>query len=519
MAKAKLPIAAPEDFEGVTLMRMRTENIKRVRLVDITLTETLTLIGGDNSNGKTSFLDGYDWCLSGNTVIQMDPIHHGKQQGSILCEFGDGDKVSLAVTRTLLRVGESSWTSDLDIHIPGHLAPTRVQEFLDKLGGRMSFDPMSFDKLKDPERVEAMRKLVSGFDFDANAAARKVAFDKRTVVKRDRDRERSAVASIVISAEAPHQRVDEDELTVRLQEGGKTNADRERRQGVRDRAVETIRIARESIVALDEAIATATQNAIVHRDREVARLEAQIAAIRTQIETTVSGCAQVIANETAALRANAEKAAGEADELQKRLDAAPELPVEVDTAALAATLSAGRATNKVLTDWESQRERRNEHALKASTLDDQATVLTAEIEALDVARQAAIAAANLPVEGIGFGDGYITLNGAPWSQAGRAERVDASTAIAMALNPKLRVILIRDGSDLGSKMKERIRQRAATMGYRVLMEVADDTGSTHVVIEDGLVKAAGVEQEASEAQAPNGAKAVVSNGHNAGAQL
>lgn len=489
MAKPKLPTATAEKFDGLTLMRMRTEFIKRVRVIDLTFTEPLTLIGGDNSNGKTSYLDSMDWCLGGKSVIQMDPIHHGKQSGSMLCEFGDGLKVALAVTRTLKRLGESEFTSEVEVDIPGHVAPSRIQDFLDKLAGRMSFDPMAFDRLKDAERFEALRKLVVGFDFNANAVACKTAYDERTNVNRDQKREQSAADSIVISDEPPCERIDEDALSLEMKEAGEKNLDTEKRRANRARALEIITESRQTAATVEEQIAAAIQSAETFRDREVTRIEEQIAALQRQIESVRKECAQAIATEMESLRTKAQEATRHADELQAKLDAAEPLPEVVDMQALVIKQSDARTSNKRLDDWTTLRSRKTAYQAEADRLSQKAETLTKRVDSLDAERVKAIEDANLPVEGIGFGDGYVSLNNVPWSQAGRAERVDASTAIAMALHPKLKVILIRDGSDLGKAMRDRIRERAVKGGYRVLMEVVDDSPNTHVVIENGEVKA------------------------------
>jgi len=64
----------------------------------------------------------------------------------------------------------------------------------------------------------------------------------------------------------------------------------------------------------------------------------------------------------------------------------------------------------------------------------------------EVQKREAVASAKLPVDGIEFGDGEIMFKGVPFSQASDAERLTVSIAIAMAMNPKLRVIRVRDGS-------------------------------------------------------------------------
>lgn len=487
--KKKPPIATPEDFEGLTLMRMRTEYIKRVRIIDLTFTEPLTLIGGDNSNGKTSYLDSMDWCLGGKSVIQMDPIHHGRQTGSMLCEFGDGKNVALAVTRTLKRVGDDEFTADVEVDIPGHIAPTRIQEFLDKLAGRISFDPMAFDRLKDAERFEALRKLVSGFDFTKNAGDRKMIFDKRTEVNRDLTREQSAADATVVSAEAPCELIDESALTQELEDAGRKNSERATRQANRLKAVEWVDQARASIANLDQDILHCVEQSELIRDTSIAQYQQQIDALQKAIENSRSLCKETIERESAKLRAQAADITHKIADTEERLTAAGDLPPETDTAAISIKLAQARVTNAQYATWKQLGERKAEHHKKADEHAQEWERLSKQIGDLDAARQKAISDAKLPIEGLGFGDDFITLNKVPWSQAGRAERVDASTAIAMALHPKLKVILIRDGSDLGKAMRDRIRARAETLGYRVLMEVIDDSPNTHVVIENGEVKA------------------------------
>lgn len=112
---------------------------------------------------------------------------------------------------------------------------------------------------------------------------------------------------------------------------------------------------------------------------------------------------------------------------------------------------------------------------------------TAEIGRLDEAKAEALANAEFPVEGLGFDDHGVTYQGVPFSQASSAEQIRVSLAMAMSLNPKLRVIRILDGSLLDADNLALIRDMAADRDYQVWVErVADGTG-VGVVIEDGEV--------------------------------
>lgn len=112
---------------------------------------------------------------------------------------------------------------------------------------------------------------------------------------------------------------------------------------------------------------------------------------------------------------------------------------------------------------------------------------TEAIEALDREKAEGLAAAQFPVEGLSFDDDGVTYQGVPFTQASSAEQLRVSIALAMAMNPRLRVIRITDGSLLDSANLDLIRSMAAEQDYQVWVERVDETGAVGVVIEDGQV--------------------------------
>lgn len=499
--RQKLPTATPEQFDGAVLMRVTESNLKVVRYVDISIDRTVTLLGGDNGNGKTTIIDGIDWVLGRKDVIQMDPIRHGKQVGSATLHFGDGETVTLKITKTLKRVGDKDFASEVDIEIPGHVVPSRVQDFLEALKGRQSLDPMWFDKLEGVKQLLALRDLVE-FNFDGNKTDYDRLFKLRTAVNSDRDREQAAASSIEILKEAPAEWVDEEALTAELKSVSDYNVDIERRRSNRATAADRIttlrRDARAKLDQIEPDITAETercQTFIAYAYDQISEWEAEISDLQKKISDKQ---AKIVARGqerdtehgriTRDLRAEAKSLCDQADALEAAVPTTP-LPDEKDAGAIEAKLNAGRVSNRLLNDWTAQKARREAHQREANEYAKQADDLTAHLTELQRAKQDAILKANLPIDGLGFGDDHVTLHGAPWPQASEAQRIDASMAIAMAHKPKLRTILIRHASGVGSKIRERIRERAHERGYRVIMEIYDETGAnSHIYVEDGLVK-------------------------------
>jgi hypothetical protein len=103
-------------------------------------------------------------------------------------------------------------------------------------------------------------------------------------------------------------------------------------------------------------------------------------------------------------------------------------------------------------------------------------------------KRAAIAAAKLPVEGVEFVGEAIHLNGVPFDQASDAEQLRTSLAIAMAANPRLRVIRVRDGSLLDEDGLRIVEEMAGDRDFQVWCERVDSSGKIGFVIEGGEVR-------------------------------
>jgi hypothetical protein len=158
-----------------------------------------------------------------------------------------------------------------------------------------------------------------------------------------------------------------------------------------------------------------------------------------------------------------------------------------DTTALRTELAAVQDHNRKV-DANSRRE-----AIRARTrrIPAHAEQLTATIEGADATKAERLAAAKFPVEGLGISDaGGVTWNGLPFEQASTAVRTRVSVAIGFALNPKLKILLVRNGNDLDAKNLQLLADLAKEAGGQVWVEriAGGIDGIQTVVIEDGAVQ-------------------------------
>ncbi|MGH8220328.1 MAG: AAA family ATPase [Steroidobacteraceae bacterium] len=481
------------DSKQYKIVELRVEGFKRLMAVTIRPDGNLIQITGKNGHGKSSTLDAIWAAVGGKDACPSMPIRHGQQRARVRLDLGE-----LIVTRTFALAADGDYTTSVAVESPEGARFPSAQRMLDSLLGELTFDPLEFARKKPREQFETLRRFVPDVDFDEIERKNRGDFDRRTEVNRLAKQERGAELSILVTVDTPEEPIDEAALVAQLAKASDTNADIATRRANRERThAEIERL--NAVVASQEERAQEQVNQLIERlSRKVAEYEAEIERIRAKITTAREQCKMEIEGVCMKTAGEALDASNEAKDLQGRLDAAGALPEPVDVAALSQRIETARKANASVRLL----QERKKHEQLAEHLEGESERLTAAIEARNADKAAKIAAAAMPVPGVGFGDGIVTLRSVPFSQASSAEQLRASVAIAMALNPRLKVVLIRDGSLLDEDSLELIAKMADESGCQVWCERVDSSGRIGFVIEDGQVKAA-----PAPAEQPSGAAA------------
>lgn len=421
------------------IISLRAENVKRLRAVEITPDGDLVVISGRNGQGKSSVLDSIWMALAGAAGAKETtrPIRDGEEHASVELDLGD-----LRVTRKWTKAGTTLEVSSAD----GARYPS-PQRMLDSLIGRLTFDPLAFAQ-DDPrgQRATLLEVLALPFDPDELARRRATAFEERTNVNRDG----KAVAARLEAIEpVPDDTPDEELSAFAIAE-----------------ALELARSSQRRVLALEETVDDAAE-ALGDIEERIRELEAELAAERVKFEE--------------------ERAAG----VDLAADLAAAREEAIDPEPIAARLASVEETNALV-------RRKHDRAKLADELEElrgRSQALTDRLAAIDAERDAGIAAAKMPLDGLSFDDEGVLWQGVPFSQASSAEQLRASVAVAMALNPTIRVLRIADGSLLDSSNLELVASMAAEHDFQVWLERVDETGKVGVVIEDGLVAGTAAELE------------------------
>ncbi|MBT6047825.1 MAG: AAA family ATPase [Candidatus Scalindua sp.] len=114
--------------------------------------------------------------------------------------------------------------------------------------------------------------------------------------------------------------------------------------------------------------------------------------------------------------------------------------------------------------------------------------LTEQILSIDAEKKKVLSEAKMPIDGLSWEEDKVLFNNIPYDQISGAEQLRVSMAIAMAANPKLRVILIKDGSLLDQDNLKVVEEMAKDKDFQVWVESVREDGDVGILIEDGSVK-------------------------------
>ena len=362
------------------------------------------------------------------------------------------DLGEIKITRRFNAQEDGGYTTSITVENGEGARFSSPQAMLDKLLGELTFDPLAFTRMKDADQVMALRSLVPDFDFDQADADNKRDFDERTEANRRAKDARASAATIDLPDEVP-QRVVFSEISAEWNEANLHN------DKLRQRQAEYDRLKRLSIC-----------------------LQEQIETLKSQL-SDVNG----------------------------QLSRAPQIGEPIDTDAIRARMDKAEETNRLADAG----DRHSQLITTAKEAEVKSAELTAAMGRRKTKAREAIATADMPVSGLSIDEGAVHLDGVPFNQASDAQQLQASIGIAMALNPKLKVIRVRDGSLLDDEAMKTLAAMAEEHDYQIWIERVDSTGTIGFVLEDGHVKG----QEIQVEEKPKPAAEPSQTAHKPGASL
>lgn len=455
---------------SVKIIRLQSENIKRISAIEITPEGNLITIGGKNDAGKSSALDSIAYALGGEKLVPSQPIRKGQTDAKIVVELDD-----LIVTRRFKRDKIHTAACDTNNHHAGDVMScnctmvftetssslvvstkdgakyAKPQAVLDKLLGALTFDALAFTTAKPEEQDRVLRRLVK-LDVAPFEEARKSAVERRSMHKKS-----LALAEMRVEGMQQFDKVPAEELSMdavsqemlKAEEYRKLAEDAERQVS---RQKEQLAATEQDIFYLEKKL----NDAHFEMERlQNARLDLQVSRQDTMRSLDA---AQITAQSARA--------------------------VVLDTAEIRQKLSDTEETNrKVRANQQYALASDAVSKLRASVASEDALVKQADAD-----KDAALRAVQFPVEGLGLSDEGVLWEGLPLSEVSSSVKLRVSVAVGIALNPTLKVLLIRNGNLLDHDSLKLVAEQADAAGAQVWVEyVTADAEGVSVMLEDGHV--------------------------------
>jgi hypothetical protein len=413
---------------GARIIRLDVEAVKRIKAVSLDCTgANAVIVGGDNEQGKTSLLDAIMYAFAGARSIPAKPVHDGANGAHVEVVLDNGFKVR--------REWDAAGASKIRVTTTDGARFDKPQAVLESMLGDLSFDPLAFDRMEAKEQAAALARI-TGLKLDDLDDERERVYDERTEIGRDLKNAKSAADGL---PEYPG--AEPVDVAALLEEQRKAHATYEKMR--------------------------ASDSALYNAQRVTNDVQSKIDDLRQRLS---------------ALEGDLQNARELEDVASKSLDDAR--AALIDPAPIDARIaSAGAENAKVQAN-----AAKAAAVAKAADLETTVAEKTARIDQIDAEKAARVAAVQMPVKGMALGRNGVTIDGIPWKQCSSAQRLEASVAMGFAANPKLRVILVRDGSLLDWPHLQRLCDLASQHDGQVIIERVGNGPECSIVIEDGMVK-------------------------------
>ena len=418
---------------SVKIIALEAENVKRIKAVALTPSPTgLTIVGGNNNQGKTSVLDALAWALGGDRFRPDAAQRDGAVAPAHL-------KVRLSNGVVVERKGKNSTLTVTD--------PTgrrSGQQLLNAFIEPLALDLPRFMEASDKEKADILLRIIGiGTELHTRDLEIKSLYDKRTFTGQLAAQKKHFAEELISYPDAPEEPVSASDLIRQQQEILARNGENQRKRNQLDKLIDEKNQLNFTLRDLDEKIEDLKE--------EYEQTQAKFTDLEKQIFQARKSAAQLQDESTAELEASIRG-------------------IEETNRKVRANLEKSRAED--------------EAARYASDYDK----LTEAITRKRADRMALLNGADLPLPELSVEDGALTYKGKHWRDMSGSDQLRVAAAIVRRLNPDCGFVLL---DKLEQMDMTTLQEFSAWLEAEHLQAIATrvSTGSEcQIIIEDGMVK-------------------------------
>lgn len=410
----------------VKINQLEIENVKRIKAVAVTPSASgLTIIGGNNNQGKTSVLDSIAWALGGEDFRPSNPVRDASTIPPNL-------KVTLNNGIIVERKGKNS---SLKVTDPtGKKAgQTLLNDFVDKLALNLPkfMNSSNKEKANILLQIIGVREQLARYEYEENEL-----YQERLAIGRIADQKKKYAKEQEFYNDAPKDLVSPQELINQQQAILAKNGENQRK--------------REMVTQFEYKVSVLTE--------EVAALKKQLQAKKLELNKATDDL-------TIAKTDAMDLIDQSTDELEKNLAEIEEVNRKV----------------RANLDKEKAEEDAKQYA-------EQYDSLTVKIEDIRKHKMDLLNSANLPLPGLSVEDGELTYKGKKWDGMSGSDQLKVSTAIVRKLNPKCGFVLLDKLEQMDLITLNEFGQWLENEGLQAIATRVSTGDECSIIIEDGMVK-------------------------------
>lgn len=410
----------------IKIASLTTENVKRVKSVHIEPSPNgLTIIGGNNNNGKTSILDSIAWALGGNKFRPSK----AQREGSVV-----PPTINLKLSNGLI-VERKGKNSDLKVTDPtGNKAG---QNLLDSFVEELAINLPKFINSSDKEKANTLLEIIGvGQQLYELECQEKEKYNMRRSIGQIADQKEKFAKEQPFYPEAPKTLVSITDLITQQQDILAKNGENQRKRDM-----------------TDQLHRQATQLMA-----EIERQENTLANLKEQYQS-------VLRDYDVAQKTSEELEDESTEELEESI----------------ANIEAINIKVRANLDREKAEQDAAEYRAQYSSL-------TTEIESLRKQRMDLLQNADLPLEGLSVEDGELLYNGQRWDNMSGSQQLMVSTAIVRKLKPECGFVLIDKLEQMDMQTLNEFGAWLEQEGLQAIATRVSTGDECSIIIEDGYVK-------------------------------
>ena len=428
---------------SVKITALEAENVKRIKAVALTPSPTgLTLVGGNNNQGKTSVLDALAWALGGDRFRPDAAQRDGAIAPAHL-------KVTLSNGVVVERKGKNA-----SLTVTDPTGRRSGQQLLNAFVEPLALDLPRFMDASDKEKADILLRIIGiGAELHTRDLEIKGLYDKRTFTGQLAAQKKHFAEEMISYPEAPDEPVSASDLIRQQQDILARNGENQRLRAQYAELEQQVQQCVDELKRTRERIATLQQLAD--------ELDAKHTKLFNQRETARKTVSQLQDESTAELEASIRD-------------------IEETNRKVRANLEKSRAED--------------EAAQYASEYDR----LTESIQQKRADRMALLNGADLPLPGLSVEDGVLTYNGKRWRDMSGSDQLRVAAAIVRRLNPDCGFVLLDKLEQMDMTTLQEFSAWLEAEGLQAIATRVSTGSECQIIIEDGMVK--GTEPPAEKPQ-------------------